>query len=81
MIMSTTTLDTVITAGRVSDARPSWLKRLFAAIVASREAQARRMIASEFSRMSEQRLADLGFTPEQARRIRQTGTIPADYWA
>jgi uncharacterized protein YjiS (DUF1127 family) len=81
MIMSTTTIDAVIAAGRASDTRPSWLSRLLAGIVASREAQARRVIAREFSRMSDQRLADLGFTPEQVGRIRQTGTIPTDFWA
>lgn len=83
MIMSTTTTNAfdvgALTADR-SD-RPSIWTRLFRGLVASREAQAKRMVAAQFSRMSDARLADIGLSPDDVRYVRATGQIPRSYWS
>ena len=57
--------------------RKSFLSRLMEA----RLVQSRSHVKSVFSRMSDEQMADIGFTPEQARQVRSTGIIPPGYWA
>lgn len=57
--------------------RKSFIERL----IEARMRQGRARVQSTFARMSDTQLADIGFTPDQVRHVRATGTMPADYWA
>jgi uncharacterized protein YjiS (DUF1127 family) len=80
MIMSTTTLTAVGATVVGQSRRPSLFRKLLDSMVASREARARRIVAAELSRMSDQRLGDIGFSREQIAEIRNSGRIPVSYW-
>lgn len=54
---------------------------LFKSIVRAREAQARRVVSRYLAQMSDQQLADLGFTTDEVAAARRTAKIPVSYWA
>jgi len=80
MSTQTTTLGASVDA-LASAGHPTFLQRLFKALVASREAQARRAVAAQLGRMSDTQLADLGFTPVEALYVRTNGRVPPSFWA
>lgn len=53
-----------------------WIERVFDRLAASRQAQANRYLVTYLSAMSDERLADLGYTDEQIRCIRTEGRMP-----
>jgi hypothetical protein len=67
----------VVVAGK----RVSWLKRIFDAIVAARQAEARRQVAGFLATQNDARLKDLGFTEPQIREVRERGRLPVSYWS
>ena len=60
----------------VSGERVSWLKRTFDAVVAARQAEACRQVASFLANRSDVRLKELGFTAPQILEVRQHGRLP-----
>jgi hypothetical protein len=67
----------VVVAGK----RVSWLKRVFDAVVAARQAEAGRQVAGFLATQSDARLRDLGFTESQIREVRERGRLPVSYWS
>jgi uncharacterized protein YjiS (DUF1127 family) len=67
-------------AAGTSEPRQSFLSRFFERIAASRTAQARVQVAAYLAKLSDQRLADIGFTPAEIAAIREKGVVPASYW-
>jgi hypothetical protein len=65
----------------VAGKRVSWLKRVFDAIVAARQAEACRQVAGFLGTQSDARLKDLGFTEPQIREVREHGRLPVSYWS
>lgn len=60
--------------------RPGFFTRMFERMIAARTNQARVQVAGHLARLSEARLKDLGFTPDEVRAVREKGKIPASYW-
>jgi len=54
----------------------SWLQRVFDRLLAAREAQVERYLVDYLSSLSNERLADLGYTEEQIRQIRVERRLP-----
>lgn len=82
MIMTTHTTTLHASAGALASAgHPTFLQRLLARYVASREVKARRLVAAHLDRMSDRQLADLGFTPVEMQYIRTSGCMPSTFWA
>jgi len=54
----------------------SWVQRVFDRLAASREAQANRYLVDYLSAMSDERLAELGYTDAQIRCIRTERRLP-----
>jgi hypothetical protein len=59
----------------------SWLKRTLDAVVAARQAEACRQVASFLANHSDARLKELGFTEPQIQEVRQHGRLPVSYWS
>lgn len=62
-----------------TEAKPKsagWLQRVFDRLLAAREAQAHRYLVDYLSAMSDARLAELGYTEEQIRKIRAERRLP-----
>jgi uncharacterized protein YjiS (DUF1127 family) len=59
----------------------SWLRRVFGAVVAARQAEARRQVAGFLATQSDARLKDLGFNESQIREVRVHGRLPVSYWS
>lgn len=80
--MSTTSarIGSADTLVHAKPSRPGLFARMIAAMTAAREAQARRFVASHLAAMSDDRLADIGFTADEVKRVRAEGRIPASYW-
>ena len=77
MSTSTTTFETISsTSGTRSTARKSF----FARLIEARTRRGARQVGFQMARMSDERLADLGFTAEQIAYIRTNGRIPAGFW-
>ena len=53
---------------------------LFARLMAARMRHGRARVQSYLARQSDEKLAGLGFEPEQIAHIRSTGEIPANFW-
>lgn len=62
------------------EAKEGLVARFMKALIASREAQARRAIRSYLASLSDARLADLGFTPDQIPTVKAYGSAPGVYW-
>jgi uncharacterized protein YjiS (DUF1127 family) len=62
-----------------ADAAPR--KSFFQRLIEARTRQGVARVSATFARMSDAQLADLGFTPDQVRHVRATGTVPVSYWA
>lgn len=75
--MSTTT----VTFDHASTTETAPTKGLLHWLIKARERQGEAQVRAVFARMSDRQLSDLGFNPDQVRQVRQTGTIPASYWA
>jgi uncharacterized protein YjiS (DUF1127 family) len=56
------------------------ISRIIASIVAAQEIRAKRVVARQLARMSDNQLQDLGFTAEEIRAARKTGGLPGTYW-
>ena len=77
--MSTTTATFGHHAATATEAAPR--KGFFERFIEARTRQGQARVGATFARMSDTQLADLGFTPDQVRHVRKTGTVPASYWA
>ncbi len=55
-------------------------KGFFARLIEARIRRGEAEVRFQMSRMSDERLADLGFTAEQIAYIRSNGRIPASFW-
>ncbi|MGH6817036.1 MAG: hypothetical protein ACREC6_15170 [Hyphomicrobiaceae bacterium] len=75
--MSTLTLNTHDVSGTapVREGRPGFWKSLFEALIAARRAEADTRIRGYVAGLSDQGLADLGFTPEEIRKLRDGQTV------
>lgn len=72
----TYTIDAVPRSRAEAPSKPGWLRRAFYGLLAAREAQAHRYIVDYLSRLSNERLAELGYTDEQIRLLRVEGRLP-----
>lgn len=55
-------------------------KGLIQRFIEMRTRQGKARVSATFARMSDAQLADLGFSPDQVRQVRKTGTVPDAYW-
>jgi uncharacterized protein YjiS (DUF1127 family) len=82
MIMTTST-KAIAPHGAVEmeEGRGGLFDRAFRRFLAAREARARVLAYQHLANMSDERLRDLGFEPDEIRKVRvQTGTSPF-HWA
>ena len=77
MSTSTTTFETV---DAPSSTRAAPRKGFWARFIEQRTRQGEASVRFQMSRMSNERLADLGFTAEQIAYIRTNGRIPGSFW-
>jgi hypothetical protein len=56
--------------------RSGWLLRAFERFIAAREAQGRRRALEYLSSLSDERLAQLGYTDTHIRQIREERSLP-----
>ena len=77
--MSTTTANFDLTASSVTETKPR--TGLMQWLIKSRERRGEAQARATLARMSDAQLADIGFAPDHISHIRQTGKIPASYWA
>jgi len=54
-----------------------WFRRALDRLMAARQAQAERLIVDSLNRMSDERLAEYGYTKDQIRMIRVDRRLPA----
>ena len=54
--------------------------RAFRRIIAAREASARALVYAHLSRLDDASLVELGYEPNEIRRIRAGASYPAAYW-
>lgn len=82
MTMSTISafLGSAETAVPAKPRRTGFFSRMIKAMTAAREAQARRFVASHLASMTDERLADIGFTADEIKAVRAEGQVPASYW-
>lgn len=80
--MSTTaTFDNATTETAAFEAAPAKIRKTFfqwLMEVRARQGEARARAA--LATMSDARLADIGFTPDQVKHVRTKGGVPADFW-
>lgn len=77
--MSTTTATLGHGAAGVDTAAPR--KSFYGRLVDARMRQAQSRIRGIFGRMSDEQLADIGFSADQIRAMRAKGTVPTGYWS
>lgn len=73
----TYSIDAIPRSKTESPSKPGWLRRAFDRLLAAREAQAHRYIVDYLSKLSNERLAELGYTDEQIRQIRVERRLPS----
>jgi len=69
-------------SGRGETAAPAhgFFARAFERFTQARMKHAQVQIQAYLAKLSDQRLKDLGFTPDEAKAVREKGRIPASYW-
>lgn len=63
------------------DEKPSFLARWYGNFIKSQTARGERRAAAHMRTLSPTLLASLGLTTEEIAKVRQTGKLPASYWA
>ena len=82
MATTTSTTDFVGHADTTATAAPKrgFFGRMFDRMVEARMGHARLQVAGYLARLSDDRLKDLGFTPDETKALRAQGTVPLTYW-
>jgi hypothetical protein len=60
--------------------RKGFLARFFERLAEARMNQARVRVQGYLAGLSDARLADLGFGPDETKALRAKGRVPASYW-
>lgn len=77
--MSTTTATFGLDTATQADAKPR--KTFFERMIEARTRQGEARVRATLARMSDAHLADIGFTPDQVRQVRDSGKVPLSFWA
>lgn len=81
MATTTSTTDFVDHIETKAAPKRSFFARMLDRMIAARMASAQIQVAGHLARLSDDRLKDLGFTPDETKAVRAKGTIPASYWS
>lgn len=85
--MSTTTATfghhtaTTSTTSKAATPAPAPTKSLYQRFIDARLRQGRAHAGAVLSRMSDDQLAELGFSAEQIREVRASGSVPMSFWS
>ena len=83
MATTTSSIDfagSVTSGAEKSAPKRGFFGRLLDGFTAGQMRRAQVHVQSYLVQLSDERLSDLGFTPDEAKAIRQKGSIPASYW-
>lgn len=72
----TCAVNTIPSTRRASAQSKSWIQRAFDRLFAGRQAQAERYLVDYLSALSNERLAELGYSEEEIRQIRVERRLP-----